>query len=438
MHTPPGTLSPRTSEGARSDPDGLAAQRSEELSRIKFVATGLLILTAAIAIAAKLLEDRHWSMGYVAAWATAATVGGLADWYAVVALFRRPWGVPLPHTAIIPRNQRRIAEGFGSFIEEQFLAPEPIAQKLRTVDFAGLASDWLAHEGRSAALSRFVLRLLPQALVAVEETGLRSFLAKRAVERLEAIKFAPFAGNLLGALVEDDRHQRVFDEILVGLNRLLGSQSTLDAVQEKIRGEIPSLFNLFRADAYLVRRFVTLVSGFIEEARRDPAHPLRCEFDQFIKTFIEKLKSSPEYADKAEALKRELLGRPEITDLADEIWQSVKSFLQRDGHGDDSDLLVNLSRFLTDIGRTLSNEKQLRADINVGMVVILQTFIQNQKSSISLFISNQIKSWDMKQMVDIIELNIGQDLQYIRLNGTIIGGLFGFLLYAGEKLLYLG
>ena len=227
----------------------------------------------------------------------------------------------------------------------------------------------------------------------------------------------------------------MFDEILIGLNRLLSSQSTLDAVQEKIRGEIPSLFNLFRADAYLVRRFVTLVSGFIEEARRDPAHPLRREFDQFIKTFIEKLKSSPEYADKAEALKRELLGRPEITDLADEIWQSLKSFLQRDGHGDDSDLLVNLSRFLTDIGRTLSNEKQLRADINVGMVVILQTFIQNQKSSISLFISNQIQSWDMKQMVNIIELNIGQDLQYIRLNGTVIGGLFGFILYAGEKLL---
>ncbi|MGC2223783.1 MAG: DUF445 family protein [Methylocella sp.] len=208
--------------------------RARRLSRIKLVATGLLAISAVIAVVAKLFEDRHCSLGYVAAWAAAATVGGLADWYAVVALFKHPCGIPLPHTAIISNNQQRIADSFGSFVEEQFLAPEPIEQKLNEVDFAALASDWLAVERRSASLSRFLLRLLPQTLSAIEERGLRSFLAQRVIERLEGI--------------------------LSGLSSFLENEQTLDAIRDKVRSKLPSLFSLFRADAYLVRRLVVLIS----------------------------------------------------------------------------------------------------------------------------------------------------------------------------------
>src|SRR5271166_4480634 len=140
--------------------------RLGELRRIKFVATGLLAFSITIAVVARLFEHRFRSLSYVAAWAEAATIGGLADWYAIVALFRHPFGIPLPHTSIISNNQKRIAESFASFVEEQFLAPEPIEQKLKEVDFAALAADWLADEGRSASLARFLLRVLPQALTA--------------------------------------------------------------------------------------------------------------------------------------------------------------------------------------------------------------------------------------------------------------------------------
>ena len=322
-----------------SPPSGLSAelgsfpsdlQRSRDLARIKIIATALLAFSVVVALVARLLESRHWSLGYVAAWAEAAAVGGLADWYAVVALFRHPCGIPFPHTAIISNNRERIAESFADFVKEQFLVPDPIEQKLKSVDFAELASEWLADEERSMSLSRFAMRMLPQALSAIEETGLRSFMARHVVEQIEALELAPLAAKLISALVEDQRHQRIFDEILTGLDRLLQDEQTQEAVREKIRGELPSLFNLFRADAYVLRRLITLISNFIHEAQSDPDRALRHDFDRFVKDFVEKLDSSQEYSDRAETLKRELLARPEIRDLAEDLWQSVKRFLEKD------------------------------------------------------------------------------------------------------------
>src|SRR5208283_5583451 len=155
--------------------------------------------------------------------------------------------------------------------------------------------------------------------------------------------------------------------------------------------------------------------------------------DRFVQDFVEKLDSAPEYAERAETLKRELLARPEIRDLAEDLWASVKSFLEKDAQRGDSILELHLGRFLTDLGRKLVHEPRLRAEINAGMVKILQAFVQSQKREIARFISDQIRSWDIDQMVNIIELNIGRDLQYIRINGTFIGGLSGLGLYATQN-----
>ncbi len=408
-------------------------ERSRDLARIKIVATAPLAFSVVVAFAARFLESRHWSLGYVAAWAQAAAVGGLADWYAVVALFRHPCGIPFPHTAIISNNRERIAESFGDFVEEQFLAPDPIEQKLKSVDFAELVSEWLADEERSMSLSRFALQLLPQALSAIEETGLRSFMAQHVAEQIEALEVAPLAAKLMSAFVEDQRHQRILDEVLVGLDRLPRDEQTLSSIREKIRGEMPSLFSLFRADAYVLRRLVALISNFIHEAQSDPDHPLRRDFDRFVRDFVEKLGSSPEYADRTETLKGELLARPEIRAIAEDLWLSVRRFLGKDAQSENSILEFHFARFLADLGRKLAHEPRLRREINTGMVKVLQTFVQSQKREIARFITDQIRSWDIDQMVNIIELNIGRDLQYIRLNGTFIGGLAGLGLYATQN-----
>jgi uncharacterized membrane-anchored protein YjiN (DUF445 family) len=274
-------------------------------------------------------------------------------------------------------------------------------------------------------------------LSAIEETGLRAFIAQRITQQLNEVELAPFAAKLISAFVDDQRHQRLFDEVLVGLHRLLNDEKTHEAIREKMRRELPTLFNLFRADAYLVRRFVALVSAAIEEAKAKPDHPLRQEFDRFAREFVEKLGSSPEYAARAEALKREFLARPEFRGLAEDFWQSVSAFLQKDAQSENSFLEIHLGRFLADLGRKLADEPKVRADINLGVVQVVQTFIQLHKREAARFITDQIRSWDVDQMITIIELNIGRDLQYIRLNGTFIGGLAGLALYSVEHALRL-
>ena len=413
-------------------------ERARALSRVKWAATILLVGTAALFVAARHFEATHWAWGYVAAFAAAATVGGLADWYAVVALFRRPLGLPIPHTAIIPRNHQRIAENLGAFIETNFLAPEAVEKKLGEVDFAAQIADWLADGERSAALAGFTTRLLPQLLTAIDQSGLRRFLGGRVRAELERVQLAPLAGGLLAALTETGRHQRLLNELLDALDKVLTNEETLQALREKIRKELPALFNLYRADAYLLRKIVASTTSFIEEARGDPDHPLRREFDGFVAGFIERLRTSDDFARRAETLKRDLMARPEIAALADGAWDSVRKFIESDAGAANSQIRLQLEAILVDAGRQLARDSAIRAEINRGMVRLLGDFVQSQKSGVGRFIADQVKGWDIDLLIGRIELTVGRDLQYIRFNGAMIGGLAGLVLHALDQGLKLG
>lgn len=409
------------------------AERARSLRRVKLAATLLLVATAVLFVVARHYEPLHWAWGYVAAFAAAATVGGLADWYAIVALFRRPLGLPIPHTAIVPRNHHRIAENLGEFIETNFLAPAPVEARLREVDFAALVADWLSDRERSAALAGFMVRLVPQALAAVEQSGLKGFLGKRAMAELERIELAPLAAGLLSAVTEKGRHQRILDELLVALEKVLADEQTLAALREKIRQELPALFNLYRADAYLLRKIVASTTAFIKDAHGNADHPLRREFDSFVANFIERLRTSEAFAGRAERLKRDLLARPEIATLAEGAWESVRSFLEQDARADDSQVRRQLEAMLVDVGSQLARDPAIRAEINRGMVRLLADFVQGQKSGVGRFIADQVKSWDIDVLIGRIELTVGRDLQYIRFNGAMIGGLAGLALHALEQ-----
>jgi uncharacterized membrane-anchored protein YjiN (DUF445 family) len=414
------------------------AERARDLRRIKTAATALLVFTATLFIVARHFEPVHWAWGYVASFAAAATVGGIADWYAVVALFRRPLGLPIPHTAIIPRNHLRIADTLGEFIETNFLAPEPVEARLRDVDFAALVADWLVDRERAAALADFVLRLLPQALGAIDQSGLKAFLGKRIMAELQRVELAPLAAGLLGAVTEKGRHQRLLDELLGALEKVLTNEETLAALRERIRKELPALFNLYRADAYLLRKIVASTSGFIQDARADRKHPLRLEFDSFVTGFIEQLRTSQAFAQRAESLKRDLLARPEIAAVAEGAWESLRTFLEQDSQAPDSQIRRQLEAMLVEIGGQLARDPAIRAEINRGMVRVLADFVQSQKSGVGRFIADQVKSWDIDMLIGRIELTVGRDLQYIRFNGALIGGLAGLALHALEQGLKLG
>ncbi len=414
--------------------DQAEGEKLAALRRTKFMATGALVACVLIFAVAKSLERNFPWLSFVAAFAEAATIGGLADWYAVVALFKRPLGLPIPHTAIIPANQNRIADNLGHFIEVNFLAPAPVREKLNEVDFAALVADWLADPERSAGLSRFVARLVPQTLSAVEQSGLRDFVTQRVLDQIEKVQLAPLAAELLSAFTDDRRHQKLFDDFTKVVGKFLRDEDALAAMREKIREELPSLFKLFRADAYLLKKIVASAGSLLDEVRADPDHPMRQEFDGFVETFIKKLRSSKDYAKRAEKIKRDFLARPELRDLAQEMWDSLKTFIEKDAKAKKSRIRDHLTSMFVDVGRHLASDPHIRADMNQGFVVALASFVESQKSGVSSFVADQVKRWDLAQLTRLIEMNIGRDLQYIRFNGMLIGGIAGLVLHTVERL----
>src|SRR3982750_2537232 len=281
------------------------AARAAELKRVKLLATLVLVATLALFATAKALINVHPVFGFVAAFAEAATIGGLADWYAVVALFCRPLGLPIPHTAIIQSNQHRIADALGEFIEVHFLAAGPIEAKLRQIDFAAFVADWLRDRKRSDDLARFVLRLLPEAFAAPENSGLMTFVSRRITAQLMAIDLAPLAAGTLRAFVQEGRHQGLLDDLLRGVHQTMTQAETMAMIREKIRAELPTLLKLYRADKFLVNKIVAPAGSFFEEVRNDPAHPFRGEFDRMVLTFVDRLGTDPTYAERIQGLKRD-------------------------------------------------------------------------------------------------------------------------------------
>src|SRR5215468_5631249 len=413
------------------------AARAAELRRVKALATLVLAATFAIFIAAKASVGLHPAFGFIAAFAEAATIGGLADWYAVVALFKRPLGLPIPHTAIIQGNQHRIADKLSEFIEVHFLEAGPVEAKLRQVDFGSFVADWLRDRKKSDDLARFALRLLTEAFAATESSGLMTFITRRITAQLLSIDLAPLAAGTLRAFVAEGRHQALLDDLLRVVHETITTQETMAMIRAKIRDELPTLLKLYRADKFLLNKIVASAGAFFEEIRNDPDHPFRDEFDRMVLNFVDRLGTDPSYAKRIEGLKRDLLMRPELNDLARNIWSNAKAFIEQSASGESQVLQRHLGGMFVSAGEALAGDAELRAEINQGLVAVLKSFITDQKSGVSTFISDQVKSWDMAQLISLIEINIGKDLQYIRFNGSLIGGLAGLALYTGEFLLRL-
>jgi uncharacterized membrane-anchored protein YjiN (DUF445 family) len=424
---------------SRSSPglDVADATRAADLRRVKALATMVLVGCLAVFVIARWLQHGHPAFGFIAAFAEAATIGGLADWYAVVALFRRPLGLPIPHTAIIQNNQHRIADKLGEFIERHFLDAAPVEAKLRQIDFASFVADWMSDRKRSADLARFVLRLLPEVLSATETSGLKTFVIRRVMSQLQAIDLTPLAASTLRAFVQEGRHQVLFDDLLNALHEALTQPQTMAAFRQKIREELPTLLKLYRADAFLVKRLAASATAFLADVRSDAHHPFRGEFDRMALSLIDRLESDPSYTSRIDGLKRDMLARPELGELARNVWANARTFIDRSAAGESTVLQHHLANVFAEAGRALAADAEMRAEINQGMVVVLRSFVAEQKSGVSTFIADQVKSWNMAQLISLIEINVGRDLQYIRFNGSLIGGLAGLALYSAEALLRL-
>ena len=400
------------------------------------LATGLLGLMAAVFVAAHLAEARHPGWGYVRAFAEAAMVGALADWFAVVALFRRPLGLPIPHTAIIPNNKERIADSLGRFISEHFLHTEALRPKLAQVDLAGMAGKWLTKNNGSVA--ERLAGLIPKLLAMLDDASVRRFLHQQLVTQLERVEFAPLAGRLLETLTEGDRHKELF---CAGL-RLVDEwmHENHEWLRREVRDEVPlpnwPMIGAVRTKLgnYVADKFVRRVSQLVHDVGTQPAHPFHAKFRAQLDAKIADLKTSPEYLAKGEAIKRGLLEHPALRNYAGELWTALADWVRVDVSQPDSQIRTHLEGLIRGLGEALQSDAELRDKLNEQLRGGLLALAEANREFVADFIRETVAKWDAEDLCRNLEAEVGRDLQFIRINGTVVGGLVGLLLHLLTRL----
>lgn len=396
------------------------------LRRNRTIATTLLLIMAATFIGTSLVAEENFWVSLIHSAAEAGVVGGLADWFAVTALFRHPLGVPIPHTAIVPRNKNRIGEGLAAFLERHFLTDELVATKLRGLDGAHHLARWLADPDRATALAGQIVRLLPHVAAALDDEELRAFTARSLGVRLRDIDVAPLLGLALRLLTAGGYHAAVLDQVLAMarefLERNSGNLEQAAAESTRRRWWIPAAVNKGIARAILKGL------GEVLEELETADGAMRQRLLGAVATLAADLATSPEYRDKIEAAKHDLLERPEVQAWLGTAWDQLRDLLLADLSSQHSHLHQGLASIFVSVGRSLLANDGMRARLNAsfeGAVLRLLPW----RTELVRFVAEVVRRWDEKVLVQRMELTLGADLQYVRFTGTLVGAAIGCLLY---------
>jgi uncharacterized membrane-anchored protein YjiN (DUF445 family) len=413
------TLSPEATLG--SDPT-----RARLLVVTKRRATGLLGVMAAVFLATVLLGEDHGLLGFVRAGAEASLVGGLADWFAVTALFRHPLGLPIPHTAVIPERKDQFGRTLGGFVQEHLLTPTLITDRIRHARIAPRVAEWLADEEHAALLARYVADAAHSLAEVVEEDDVERLIEeglRRAVDRVEP---AALVAKALTSLISAGYHQEAFNALLRGTGRFL-DQHRHD-LQARFLAEAP----WWRPGAIDRRIFTALVDGALhlfEEIAADPGHPLRDEVDRQLQTLLEKLETSAALQARVGQAKEELLGR-HLPQLAASLWRDARVLLADQAADPASELRIRLTQAIAAAGRKLCDDPVLLAR-GEQLVETVATYVaEHFHGEIGALVDTAISRWDGEETARRLELLLGPDMQFIRINGTVIGGLAGVGIHA--------
>ncbi len=408
-----------------------------DLARMKTIALALLAGAALLYAIASLLEGRHPAWGYVGAFAEAAMIGAIADWFAVVALFRHPLGLPIPHTAIIPTNKHRIGENLATFICANFLSTEQVLAKLQHFDAGRRTADWLAEPRHAQQVATHLAAALRYALGALDDKRVQHFFRATVLQHLEQLDVSRLAGELLGILTSDRRHQSLVDSALRRLATMLDNEELKQQMAEVVASEVKYLRYLGLdtvAGRYAASKMVSGVIHLAGEMADDAAHPLRVRFDEFLRSFILRLKDDPQFRLKGEAIKQELLAHPVLYEYLHGLWSDVVRWLQDDLAKEDSTIRERVATAIQVVGEKLQADTAMQAWINEQLVIAAPLWIERYREDIRRYIVERVGAWNTEEMTNELERNIGRDLQFIRINGTLVGGLAGLLIHTATHL----
>jgi uncharacterized membrane-anchored protein YjiN (DUF445 family) len=402
--------------------------------RMKWIATGLLVLAAIVYVVSEKLDYY-----YLSAFSEAAMVGALADWFAVVALFRRPLELPIPHTAIIPRNKGRIARGLSEFIQQNFLSSAAVVQRIAEFRPADTLCRWLLKAENVDTVAAYATRFVAYALTAVDDERVRRFLQRNVTGVLRNADVASAAAQILDILTENKRHHALLDAALNSLDDLLAKEETRRHIAVEVGKSAPLLKRIsdwfqLQLDERAALKIAEAAIGKVHEVREDRDHELRRRFDEFVARFIAKLKNDPSLREKAEAVRNEILENPALGDYIGGLWQEFRAWLGEDLQRASSVTRQRIGGMVRAFGERLEADREIRQWIDEQILIAIPPLVDEHRAKIGRFIEDQINDWQEKKLVDELERHIGPDLQYIRVNGTLVGGLAGLAIAALTQL----
>lgn len=401
----------------------------DRVRNMRILATGLLIAMALIFIIVRRYEDMHPAWGYVRAFSEAALVGGLADWFAVTALFRRPLGLPIPHTAIIPENKNRIADTMASFLKENFLTPAVVARRMEEMNVARSLGNFLSAPGQGgeprlrAGASELIAEILesldPDRLGLQVKAGLKAQASK--------LEVSPLLGQMLEAAIADRRHLPLLENILRWTGHTL--EANEDIVRSMIHQRANALLRLTGLDEKLANSVLDGLYKMIAECIVDPEHPLRRKIEEGLEQFAHDLSHDPQMQARVERLKQDLLDNPAVGRWWEGVWERIRRAMIENARNPDAALAGQLGGALSELGKALSDDVALQRQVNRFARRTAVGVTSRYGAQIVQLVSETVRRWDARTVTDRIEHAVGRDLQFIRVNGTLVGGLVGVTIH---------
>ncbi|MFZ0833968.1 MAG: DUF445 domain-containing protein [Mycobacterium sp.] len=412
---------------------GADAQRRTQLRRMKVVALGFLLGATVVFLVCRwaLAHDAPSWVGYVGAGAEAGMVGALADWFAVTALFKHPLGIPIPHTAIIKRKKDQLGEGLGTFVRENFLSPTVVEAKLRDAQIPGRLGKWLSdygHATRVAGEMSNVLRVLVEML---RDEDVQHVFDRMIIKRIAEPQWGPPIGRVLGTLLRENRQ-----EALIQMLADRAFQWSLDAgevIQRVVERDSPSWSPRW-VDHMLGDRIHRELMDFTDKVRRNPDHELRRSATRFLFEFADDLQNDQDTIARAEAVKEQIMARDEVSRAAETAWSALKRILVESVDDPSSALRTRIADSVVVIGESLRDDADLRDKVDDWIVRGAKHLVSEYGVEITAIITETVERWDAEEASRRIELHVGRDLQFIRINGTVVGSLAGVIIYTVAQL----
>ncbi|WP_420000382.1 DUF445 domain-containing protein [Streptomyces boninensis] len=419
----------RTIEGKA----GFAYTEADEEKRrgvrqMKLIATGLLVLAAVVFIFAKVMDHNGhgaWT-GYLAAAAEAGMVGALADWFAVTALFKRPMGLPIPHTAIIPTKKDQLGQSLGDFVGENFLSADVVRSRLHAVGIGRRFAGWLGEPANADRVTAEVSTALRGALTVLRDSDVQAIVGEAINRRVSQVEIGPGLGKLLEQVVADGGHRRVVDLVCERAEIWLVANN--DSVMNAIAGGAPGWTPRF-VDRKVGERVYKELLRFVTEMRDSPEHPARGAIDRFLRDFAGDLQSDTATRARVERLKSEVLARDEVQDFIASAWSSLRTMIVGAAGDEQSELRLRARAAILGFGKRMEADDRLQAKVDGWVEDAATHVVTTYQRQITSLITDTVAAWDAEQTSRKIEAHIGRDLQFIRINGTVVGSLAGLLIY---------